>query len=394
MEHKVLAAAIAARKHYETLASVDIANDLSDKGKVVYEAIEHYYLTDGDAKSVDVDLLFSRLERKFPKHAEQFKVLLDGFDKISPENIIEDVLETKKASLRIQLSAAFASGTDDKIDDLLSRYNKYNKGELENGAKESEIVTAPDISSIIGRTSSSNRIKLLPTTLNTALDGGALPGHHIIVFGRPEVGKSLFVLNMTYGFLMQGLKTLYVGNEDPMPDLVKRLIWRISGMDKNAVESNQEEVEKIVQSKHYDKFTFAALTPGTLKEIDSIMEEHRPQVMIVDQLRNVSVKDNNRVTQLETVALGVRMLGKKYGTLIVSVVQAGDSADNKLYLGMGDVDFSNTGIPAQADLMIGIGMDSNYERSGMRMLSFPKNKISGVKDPIRVSFNPAITKVE
>ncbi len=51
------------------------------------------------------------------------------------------------------------------------------------------------------------------------------------------------------------------------------------------------------------------------------------------------------------------------------------------------IDFSNTGIPAQADLMIGIGVTKEYEENGLRMLSLPKNKLSGrhVHFPLRLS---------
>jgi replicative DNA helicase len=313
---------------------------------------------------------------------------------VSAPNVIEDLIDLKLYNLKLSLSAAFASGADDKIASLLEKYNKYKTGELVNVTQTLDVIKAPDIADILSRTSSSNRIKLLPTVVNNMLGGGALRGHHIIVFGRPEVGKSLFTLNMVYGFLQQKLRVLYVGNEDPMADLTLRLLIRVTGMHKEEIRANPDKAKALAKERGYDEFIFASLTPGTLDEIHGLMEDHKPDVIVLDQLRNVNINDSNKVTQLEKAALGVRMHGKKYNSLVVSVVQAGDSAQGKLYLDMGDVDFSNTGIPAQADLMIGIGMNSDYERSGMRMLSFPKNKISGIKETIRVKFDPTMTRVE
>lgn len=394
MEHKILAAALTDRKSFFLLAEADAKEDLSDKGKIIYEEIEGYYNNDLDAKFVDKEIVLSKLDRKYPKHSEQFKLLFESMTPVSAPNVVEDLLDLKLHNLKLMLSAAFASGTDAKITSLLEKYNKYKTGELCNATKTLDVVKAPDISDILSRTSSDNRIKLLPTVVNNMLGGGALRGHHIIVFGRPEVGKSLFTLNMVYGFLLQKLRVLYIGNEDPMADLTLRLLVRVTGMSKEELRAHPDAGEDIAKSKGYDEFVFAALTPGTLDEIHGLMEEHKPDVIVLDQLRNININDSNKVTQLEKAALGVRMHGKKYNSLVVSVVQAGDSAQGKLYLDMGDVDFSNTGIPAQADLMIGIGMNSDYEKSGLRMLSFPKNKISGIKETIRVKFDPINTKVE
>jgi hypothetical protein len=61
---------------------------------------------------------------------------------------------------------------------------------------------------------------------------------------------------------------------------------------------------------------------------------------------------------------------------------------------MGDVDFSNTGIPGAADCMIGIGATREYIAQGHRMLSFPKNKIGGVsgREPVRVTLDATRSK--
>lgn len=106
--------------------------------------------------------------------------------------------------------------------------------------------------------------------------------------------------------------------------------------------------------------------------------------MVIDQMRNLVCQEESRVQQLETIARELRRLAIRHQVLVVSVTQAGDSASGKLTLDMSDVDGSKTGIQGTCDLMVGIGVNDAYLESGHRMLSFPKNKLSLDKEPLRV----------
>jgi len=54
---------------------------------------------------------------------------------------------------------------------------------------------------------------------------------------------------------------------------------------------------------------------------------------------------------------------------------------------MSDVDSSKTGLPASADLMIGLGMDHTMQANGMLGISLCKNKLSGDHAKFTVSVN-------
>jgi hypothetical protein len=58
---------------------------------------------------------------------------------------------------------------------------------------------------------------------------------------------------------------------------------------------------------------------------------------------------------------------------------------------MNDVEWSNTGIPGAADLMIGIGVDEEYLATNKRMLSIPKNKVNGRHGAFPVWIDPTKT---
>jgi hypothetical protein len=84
---------------------------------------------------------------------------------------------------------------------------------------------------------------------------------------------------------------------------------------------------------------------------------------------------------------------KEHEVVGISVTQAGDSGQNKIFLEVGDVDFSNVGIPAQADLMIGVGADEKLKATNTRGISLPKNKLSGNHAQFYTQIVPTLSQV-
>jgi hypothetical protein len=79
-------------------------------------------------------------------------------------------------------------------------------------------------------------------------------------------------------------------------------------------------------------------------------------------------------------------MAKKYKCIGVSTTQAGDSATNKRKLEIGDVDWSNVGVQAQADLLIGMGANQEDMERDIRYLTLLKNKLTGMEEtfPIKL----------
>ena len=209
----------------------------------------------------------------------------------------------------------------------------------------------------------------------------------------------MFCINLAGGFLRDGYKVLYIENEDPDDVTISRLISRLSGLSIFELNEKPEDFSKIqtkIEGMGYNNFLLKGLSPGTFSEIQGLIDRHKPDIVIINQLRNMWVGKSvagNKVEQLERAATSARNLAKKNNILVVSVTQAGDSATDKLVLDMGDVDFSNTGIPSQMDLMIGIGVNEDFQRNNQRMISLPKNKLSGEHVYFPVVINPHICKV-
>jgi hypothetical protein len=193
--------------------------------------------------------------------------------------------------------------------------------------------------------------------------------------------------------MRQGFKTLYIINEDRTQDIIIRHISNLSGMTKHQIQENPRRAQDIANEAGFQNTVVVSASPGTPQQIEEIVDEYGPDCVITDQLRNLAMKAENRTNQLESATTAIRNIGKKYNALMASVTQAGDSARNKLELDDGDIDNSNTGIPAQADVLIGMGMDPTFEAEGLRMLTLCKNKVSGLHGSFPVRINPTLSRI-
>jgi RecA-family ATPase len=196
---------------------------------------------------------------------------------------------------------------------------------------------------------------------------------------------------MIAGFLRQEKVVLYVGNEDPMLDITIRVVSRLTGLTKYEIYDDLDGAHQAACAMGYEDLILAPLAPGTPREIEALVTEFKPDVLIIDQLRNLNTGDDHFVQSLEKAATAARNIAKAHDVLVVSATQAGDSATGKKVLDMGDVDSSNTGIPAQADVMIGI---SDYvDDRGRVTFSLPKNKRSGRHDFFEVEFDTTTSRI-
>lgn len=393
MESTILSAALWDRQVYEELDKYEIKEDLSDQGKVLWEVFDNYYKKDSQADKIDKTIITNTITRTFPKHSTLLNNLIEGLDKPSSINLLHEVLEQKKAAVKLKLSQAFSSDKEKDIEPLLEIYDKLIAGEID-AEENSEVVIAPDLATIMAARTEEHRIKILPESVNKALRGGLLRGHHVVVFGVTDLGKTLFVLNMLRGWIADGYKVLAVFNEDPISDLIERLTVSITGKSYDMIQKHPDKAQEVINSRGWGNLVWAELAPGTIGEIRALVEEHKPDILLVDQIRNIQTDDKNFVRTLEKVAQAMRNFAKKYNLASVSVTQAGDSANGKAVLGRGDIDSSNVGIPGTTDAMIGIGATQEQEFDGTRVISFAKNKIGGVKQPIQVFFNTKTHRVE
>lgn len=404
MELPLLAASLRSRHDFDLIKSyIDVKlSTYSKPFQVVMGKISDYYQRDANVSSVDPAVLGAQIAETIrnEKHVVRFNDLIaEAIGSVGSDvNVRATVLMAKQQEVGDRLAQAVTGGftSNENVDDLVKQYQELRAmTDLDDMSdKGLELFHDIDLQSMMHHEfDTTNMIKVYPRSLNERFDGGAKRGHHIVVFGPVESGKSASVITMDCGFARQGFKTIYFINEDRPQDIILRHVANLSGMNKYQIQNDPRKAQQLANDNGFQNIMVVSAAPGTPRQLTEYVDRYKPDCIIVDQLRNLEVKAGNRVEQLEKSATSVRNIAKEMNVLAVSVTQAGDSATGKLILETGDVDFSNVGIPAQADVMVGIGFDAQMEAEGLRNLSLPKNKISGRHEHFPVKITPQLSRM-
>lgn len=400
MEKTLVSAMMHSRSSFNVIQEYLTIKQYSRQFQILFENIRQYYNRDLDAVFVDRNTLLELVATtlKNEKHLADFTQIVDESCaiQVSEPNIKQVVLLAKQEEYGALVAQAIVNKSNN-LDELLEEYTKLRKStELEDAHTGLEVFTEVNLKELIEKEyDPSSFLKVYPQSLNDRLDGGAKGGHHIVAFGRPEAGKSMFAINAACGFVRQEAKGLYFINEDRPKDIILRITSNLTGMNKHEIRDNPVLAQDKAYAAGFGNIIVINCAPGTPNQIEEeLSKHHEAKWIVIDQLRNLKVKSENRTNQLEAAATAVRNIAKVGNVVALSVTQAGDSASGKAQLEQGDVDSSNTGIPAQADLMVGIGINMELEAAGCRQLSLPKNKLSGDHSTFPVKVDPFLSRIK
>ncbi len=386
MEKKILSAALHSRDSYNKISALIDEKDFTEVSLEIWKRINIWYEQDEESTKVDIDLFKIIIQEELPKHYTLIHNEIDSFDNTSAPNLISELVKLRRKSLATSIIHSLASDPENPaVADLMDKYNSINLEEEVDVRPVTE--SARDI--LMELSDDSNLIKIYPKVINEAIDGGVIPGTHIVIFARPNMGKTMFNVNLCSRMARDGWRVLHLINEEPKKQLLVRYINRMSGLVKHDVYKDIDTALELAEEQGLSNLFIEDINPGTFREIRGLIEKIKPDVVVLDQLRNIKVKAEGRVLELEKAAIEARNLAKKYGIVVVSVTQAGDSAEGKLVLTASDVDSSKTGIYATADLMLGIGADETQKKNAMRTITIVKNKIVSEHGwyPVRVNEN-------
>lgn len=404
MELPLLAASLRSRQDYDLISSYINTKQAtySKPFQVVMAKIGDFYKRDANVSSVDTSILVAQIAESIrnEKHVQRFSELIaEAIASVGSDiNVRACVLMAKQQEVGDKLAQALATDSGaERVDTLLEELRHLRSmtslEELEDdGVTVYENVDL--VSLIDSEFDSEGLIKIYPLSLNDRLEGGLRRQHHLTVFAPVEAGKTCFCVNASAGIARQGKRVLYGINEDRAEDIITRHVSNLSGMTRHQIRDDPKKAQALAMENGFENIIVVSMAPGTPNQMEDLIEKYSPEVMIVDQLRNLKMKADNRVNQLEAAATAVRNIGKKTNTLMISVTQASDSATGKLVLGTGDIDYSNVGIPAQADVLVGIGFDAAFEAEGLRSVSLPKNKRSGEHEHFPVRIIPHLSRMK
>lgn len=382
LDKQILWASIQDRTAYERVNKHVNPKELTPHTAFWWKLLAEYYGRDKLAKSADVSVLTEiGLQRiPNPKHTDALlAVLKDVPESAGTANIVTAVLGLKRYNATAEFASAAMGGNEDKAKLLLEKVNELWQRDTLDQEERKYAVPVEDIFGVVG---TERRISVAPRQLNERIGGGVLPGHHILIFGRTEVGKTAFAVNFAAGFIFRGHKVLYVGNEDEINVTKSRFVSRLTKRRWTEVEQNKAAaIKDFHDARGESHLRLVHLQPGSVGSIRKDIEEFQPTVVVVDQLRNLDGPEEGMTQRMEGNAIRFRNLISEYGLVGVSVTQAGDKSqrhgeDSPIWLSTGDVDSSRVGLPAQVDLMLGIGANNEMMQRGQRAISLCKNKLA------------------
>ena len=211
---------------------------------------------------------------------------------------------------------------------------------------------------------------------------GVGEGNLVIIFARPEAGKTAFWVNLVSGvdgFASQGAKVCALINEEPAVRTQMRLITACCGMSREEIATNVD-LAKEKWSQISPNIRLYDTVDWDMSDYDSHCEQHNPDLLIIDQLDKVNVGGayNRQDEKLREIYKQARELCKRRDCCVIGVSQASADAHDRERIGFDMMENSKTGKAAEADLIIGIGKKDDLEQTSIeRHLSISKNKMSG-----------------
>ena len=374
---KIISTLISSREAFDTLSPYVSRSHLDETSYNVYEEICKYYEKDVKATNVDKEILLSRLNKRNDLHSVVYN---DYFNTLpepsSAPNLIETFVDAKKDKLITDVLVAIHDHNDQVLSSKMEEYLACDVDKI-----EEEMFNAPKIEELEAHFTGKNLIPLYPSAISDAIGGGVPRQSQLCIFARPDVGKSTTAINTAVGAAEKGFRVLYIGNEDPAPKMMYRIMTRFTRTPEAVLRDNPKKYYELAIQNGYENMFFVPMHPGNGNELRKWIERLKPDVMVIDQIRNMHFKKESMTINLEQGCIATRNLAKEYNLVSIIITQAGDSARNKPVLSMEDVEWSNTGVAAQCDLMIGVGQTEDMKENRRVMLSFPKNKMSAPVKP-------------
>lgn len=228
--------------------------------------------------------------------------------------------------------------------------------------------------------------------------GGIGPGDFAVIFARPEAGKTAFYVSLVAapnGFAWQGAKVVMITNEEPGIKTQLRMISAATGMTLEQVDKDRVKA-KDIWANIKDKLVVVDDATLSMADLDQIVDQEKPDIIIVDQLDKVDIKGTFARTdeRLQDLYIEFRKLIKKHNIAGIGITQCGAEGDGKTVLTFGMMDNSKTGKAANCDLIVGIGkpnMEDGTENN-VRHIYLSKNKINGWHGKVLALLRPELSR--
>jgi hypothetical protein len=353
--------------------------------RILFDLVRGYYETyeEGEISRNDLvafyDMLYStRKNKNF--HLELITQMYEMDINLDlAEDLFEKMMERHEANLIINQLQGVLEGDKWKV---LSQI-KVQIGEFERRMKNPP---SEDMSLAPSRTSVAKLItqEINPEglswhlhTLNEAI--GVLRRKTFgVEFAYSDTGKTSFATRCVAHWARQladGECIVYAGNEEASARTELRITQSLTNWTGEQIANDPDGAERIRNERGWDKiYIFDSVT--STEYLRAIAEEYRPLVLISDQFTKVDIKTktDKDMKILEKLANWFREFAKEFDMAVMGLTQGTGETRDKKFLDLGDMYNSRVAIQGELDWAIGIGTDTNPDKSMIRYFSIPKNK--------------------
>ena len=271
---------------------------------------------------------------------------------------------------------------------LIDESSGVNKEEYEN--------VTDDINLLIDALKDNTKWKFNLSELRDRVNGIG-DGNFLIVFARPESGKTAFWVNMVAGqggFASQGAKVCALINEEPAIRTQMRLVSAHTGMTFAEIRQNPVRAGEL-WSQIKTNMRILDTIDWSLDKIDSYVAKEKPDILIIDQLDKVHISGTFARTdeKLRAIYTGAREVAKRRSCALVGISQASADASGKMDLTFDMMENSKTGKAAEADIIIGVGFRNQLDiDQDVRSVAVSKNKITGYHGKMTCKIIPELSR--
>lgn len=230
---------------------------------------------------------------------------------------------------------------------------------------------------------------------------GCGEGNFIVVLARPEVGKTGFWVSLACapeGWCQQGANVHAIVNEEPGSRTIARCVSAATGAPFHVVKENPDVYREAWDGVR-SNLTVVDATDFSISDLDTYCRDNQPDIVVLDQLDKLSISGNfqRQDEALEALYGAARQIAKRHGVLIVAITQASYEAEGRSQVTYAMSSGSRTGKGAEADVVIGIGIDTHSTGSRnphdipSRELCLSKNKLGGDHSHVTCMFDRSIS---
>ena len=365
-----------------TLSPTVFAGDISSLYDTIQKAHEKY------EEDIKVDELYSLHTAIFNPALtraakEKFSELVEDIKEIQEpgKEIARDIMRTlsdRDLAQRIAVEATeIFNGKPANFVDISSMIEKH-KSSID---EEKTPAVTNSISEVLDLLDVTTKWKFNIPILKDNV-GGIGGGNLMIAFARPETGKTAFWVSLCAGpngFAEQGAKIHAFINEEPAIRTQMRAISCYTGMTREEIMQEVDIAQKS-WSEIKDNLHMFDTVDWSIEDVDAHCEKNNPDIIVIDQLDKINVTGTYARTdeKLRKIYTSVREIAKRRNCAVIAISQASADAHNRNSISFDMMENSKTGKAAEADIIIGIGRNSNSDAENkIRTLCISKNKING-----------------